>query len=528
MGTHRSRPARSAPGTGPRARLGTLAVLLASALVACDEGDPAPALPADEGVPFAGAASDAPDDGDRAPDGEEPGGPSATGGGASADEGVPFGEAAADADAPPAGEGVFLPRSDVRGIDALRPYRADGPWAPVLAGCALAEEIEDACTLEVLPFVAQSTPTPSVDDVMDRVLVTHDWMGERFEEALERAPDGLVQLFAATTSIAIGSTVRPSFYTGLTGGVRLDPEYLWQNVTEKATVSIDEDYRAPFRALLDFRDVQVRFVGTEPAFRYFPLDDRTERTFEDAQRLLLTLLYHELAHANDFLPPGTAGLLDPTLVPAEALYANRSLWLSPQLQGQYPQESALLARLAEVRYRGETPTEGEAAIDAATAGAEFANDGALDFYAYASIREDFAELFEAAMMKAIFDVDVHVAFTSQPPDPEDYGCEDLAVGWGSLRRLGDPSVARRAGWAVASIYGPGAALDAFVAGQSGTAAPMVPGTDFCTNLRDGLGIEAAGRRSRGAPHASALPTALPWEPMSDAERHALARGGAGR
>ena len=375
-----------------------------------------------------------------------------------------------------------LPRNDVREVDAVYPYRADGPWAESLARCALVEEFETACPLTELPFIAQATPSPSVEDVLDRLLVTHDWMGERFEEALRRAPEGLVQLFAPTTSITIGSTVRPSYYTGLTGGVRLDPDYLWQTVEEKATVSIDEDFRAPFQSLLDFRDVSARLVGRELAYEYFPLDDRSERTFEQSQKLLLTLLYHELAHANDFLPPGTAVGIDSSLRPFEALDANQDRWLSPRLQAQYPQASTLLPRLAEIRFRGEEPTAEEAALEADAVGAEFANDGGLDFYSYLTIREDFAQLFEAAMMKAIFDVDMHYAFTSLPADPEDFGCDELLVGWGERNRLGDPAVAERAGWAVASIYGPSAAVDDFVAARSGTAEPMEPGTDFCTNL----------------------------------------------
>ena len=406
-----------------------------------------------------------------------------------------------------------LPRNDVREVEAVYPYRADSPWAESLARCALVEELETACPLSELPFIAQTTPSPSVEDVLDRLLVTHDWMGERFEEALRRAPEGLVQLFAPTTSITIGSTVRPSYYTGLTGGVRLDPDYLWQTVEEKATVSIDEDYRAPFQSLLDFRDVSARLVGRELAYEYFPLDDRSGRTFEQSQKLLLTLLYHELAHANDFLPPGTAEGIDDSLKPFEALDANAERWLSPRLQAQYPQASTLLPRLAEIRFRGEQPTPEEAALEAGAVGAEFANDGGLDFYSYLTIREDFAQLFEAAMMKAIFDVDMHYAFTNLPADPEDFGCDELLVGWGERNRLGDPAVAERAGWAVASIYGPSAAVDDFVAARSGTAEPMEPGTDFCTNLAPD---PALASRSRGGPGGP-----VPYEPMSGAERHAL-------
>ena len=517
-----TRPAPTAAPTAspvPRATRPAVAVLLALGLAACggSGGDPEPSAVRDEGVSPAQTVPTGSGPATAAPAGSEDG-PVAEG--AADGPGVPLG---AGGDGPPADEIAFLPRSDVRGLERLRPYRPDGPWADVLARCALAEELEDACPLGTLPFIAQATEDPSVEDVMERVLVTHDWMGERLEEALRRAPPGLVRLFAPTTSIVVGSTVRPSFYTGRTGGVQLDPEYLWQSVGEKATVSIEEDYRSSFQSLLGFRDASAARVGAAPAFEYFPLDDTAERTFEQAERPLLGLLFHELAHANDFLPPGTAGLVDPTLRPWEALDANAGRWLSPRLQAEYPQASTLLARLADVRYRGEDPTPEEAALDAATVGAEFAGDGATGFYSYLTVQEDFAELFETAMMKAVFDVDVHYAFTSLPADPDDYYCDELLVGWGAMRRLGDPAVALRAGRAVAAIYGESGAIEDFVARESGTATPMTPGVDFCTNLEGGGATMAA--RSRDGARVRA-----PIEPMSDAERHALVarRGGTAR
>ena len=518
------------PPVRPVRRAAGCALLLSLAACGGGSGDDEDASPAESARPASGASgtadasapADAPSPVDQLPASDPvPSGPAVAVPGQSegSAETAPV-EATSVETGTPQGLGDFglgdddspLPRNDVREVDAVYPYRADSPWAESLARCALAEEFETVCPLTELPFIAQATPTPSVEDVLDRLLVTHDWMGERFEEALRRAPEGLVQLFAPTTSITIGSTVRPSYYTGLTGGVRLDPEYLWQTVEEKATVSIEDDPRTPFQALLDFRDVSVRLVGRELAYEYFPLDDRSERTFEQSRKLLLTLLYHELAHANDFLPPGTAEGIDDSLKPFEALDANAERWLSPRLQAQYPQASTLLPRLAEIRFRGEQPTPEEAALEAGAVGAEFANDGGLDFYSYLTIREDFAQLFEAAMMKAIFDVDMHYAFTNLPADPEDFGCDELLVGWGERNRLGDPAVAERAGWAVASIYGPSAAVDDFVAARSGTAEPMEPGTDFCTNLAPDPAL-ASRSRDAGGP--------VPYEPMSGAERHAL-------
>ena len=409
-------------------------------------------------------------------------------------------------------DAASLPRSDVLPVERARAYRADGPWADVLADCARAGSVDEACPLDVLPFIAQATASPTIDEIMDRVVVTHDWMGERFEQLLRGAPEILLPLFASTTSVLIGSTVRPSFYTRRTGGVRLDPAYLWLDADEKATISIDEDPRTPFRTLLGFRNLGSWRRDGEPAFEYFALDDRTARTADRALLPLVRLLFHELAHANDYLPSGTAGLLDASLTPFAALGEIRSLRLSDALQARYPLASGELVDLAEVRYDGREPTPAEAAVAADYAGALFENDGAAGFYSYSSVREDFAKLFDASMMKVLYDIDVHVGFTSQPAGPE-YSCDELVVGWGERNRLGDPSVAPRAGLAVASVYGELVTVERFVAALRGTDEPMVPGASWCENLEAGSAVAVRSRTPAGG---------SPWREPSDEERHGAA------
>ena len=58
--------------------------------------------------------------------------------------------------------------------------------------------------------------TPTFDRVMDRVVVSHRWMGERLEEVLRRAPDDLLRVLGAISAIVIDADVRPSFYWPLT------------------------------------------------------------------------------------------------------------------------------------------------------------------------------------------------------------------------------------------------------------------------------------------------------------------------
>ena len=437
-----------------------------------------------------------------------------------------------------------LPRADVRGAEELRPYRGTSPWAAVLPGCAVVAEPFTACTLETLPFIAQVTDAPTVDDVLDRTLVTHEWMGERFERLLREAPEELVRLFGATTSVSIGSTVRPSNYWIATGAVQLDPADLWLTLDEKSNVAVDEDFRAPFARALAFRNEWAQRLDGRPIGARIGLEDRRERAFEDIVLPFASVAYHELAHANDFLPPGEAAGLDASLRPLDALSAVADRWLSTRLVAEAPLESLILARLARVRFLGEVPTASEAAIGPTVAGAAMDGDGAVLFYGYSTVHEDFATLVEAALMKVRHDVDTHVGFTAVPPDPEAVRCADLAVGWGARNRLGDAAVNVRAGLAVAALFPDDLALRDAVAGALGTQEPMAPGTNWCENVggaRPGpepvpepMNVPARSFDGRGrldplAPTSGPAPgptpdgpdAVPPAEPVPHADRHAL-------
>jgi len=389
-----------------------------------------------------------------------------------------------------------LSRNDVRDVTAAYAFRAASPYASVLAGCALIERetIDDACPLRTLPFVGQETATPTVDDVMDRVLVTHDWMGERFEQLLRSRQAELLPLFGSVTSVLIGSTVRPSFYWTVTGGIRLDPAGLWLSTEEKRTISIADDPRSEFRAKLAFRNFWTRQRDGDRASPFFSLEDDSERDLADIEISMMALLFHELAHANDFLPPGSRDSLDADLQPRFALDAIERDWLSPMLDTELPLNSDLLRRLAQVRFTNTEAVGDEATVSAITAGGEFAADGASFFYNYSTIREDFANQFETLMMKRLFDVDVAFAFVDQPTDPDNATCDDYIVGWGVRNRLGDPTVAARARIAYEAIYPSDPELDAFIAAQMNTEAAMTPGIDWCTNLAAGRSMAFRSRQ----------------------------------
>lgn len=387
---------------------------------------------------------------------------------------------------PSTADPLIVPRLDIRETSELYPYRPDSPYASVLNECALVEDFTQACTLDTLPFITQATPDFTRDDILDRLLVTHAWMGDRFAALLNDAPEMLIPLFGSVTVISIGSTIRPSNYWVGTGAIELDPEGLWLSVLEKANVSIEEDFRSGFGEELQFWYFETMRSGREAAVRYYSLTDRQERPFEDIKIPMYRLLYHELAHAVDYLPPESVATLNSSLTPFLALDANEHLFLSPRLSNDFPLYSQTLFELGQVRYRGEAATELQQSFNPGFVGAEMANDGAAGFYAYSTEREDFATLFTQIMMKLSFDLDIYIAFVNKPIDEDNFFCNELLVGWGQKNRLADSLLVPRARWVLESIYGTGDNFDSFFATEIGQADSMVAGVDWCTNRDSAL------------------------------------------
>lgn len=331
----------------------------------------------------------------------------------------------------------------------LFPYDSSAPYADVLVNCVNADTVEESCTLETLPPLAMSTPYPSVDEVMERVVVSHQWMGENFRALLEAQPEDLRTMFGAVTAVVIGADIRPSYYWGLTGAIYLDPYHLWLTQEDKSVISRKQDYRAGFSDPMNFRSFWRTARDNGDAYPYFGLDSPYNRTIDDIIIPMSALLFHELAHANDILAPHNYGLVDMSdsvVAATDKLRPNHS---SVHLVNELPLESDFMRRMAEILFVGQTPTDDETRLTAFDVAAEFAPDRASDDYAYASQYEDFAMLFEEVMMKIYFDVDRDIAYVELPV--QNNYCNDYKVAWGVRNRAGEPRVKQRAEMVIEAI-----------------------------------------------------------------------------
>ena len=124
------------------------------------------------------------------------------------------------------------------------------------------------------------------------------------------------------------------------------------------------------------------------------------------------MLYHELAHANDFFPSEqwSNHALSQRVLDA-------ALKESPQsdlLSIAYPLDSQVLRDIAQVRYGGKAPSASQKALQPSDITQHFEPEGAVYLYGYYTTREDYAMLFDELMMQARFGVSRDIAITNKP------------------------------------------------------------------------------------------------------------------
>lgn len=404
-----------------------------------------------------------------------------SGGGAGDTNNVIGGEFPIELDTVP--DDNLVPASEQRIIlqDDAFAFRANGKYATVLKNCAHAS-IDALCTMSTLPYIGLEHENPSVDDVLDRLVVTHSWMGIRFAQLLYSLPDDILPLFRSVNVIVIGSDVRPSSYSRNRALIRLDPKFLWLTLSEKRTIDIAPDNRLGFGPDLRFVSRNRYMNGDNYAFPSHSLTNDSERTLSEIRVSAARLLYHELAHAVDYVRPDFFDAITANQTPQDVVDANilRSISRELYIDESLTLQASPMYSLGQVRYKNTEPTDFEKTVLAETIGGYMRQQGKARFYAFASPFEDVATLFEASMMKLHFDADLHVMFADKPPRyPEDYSCNDLIVAWGERNRLDAPLVRQRARVVVDKVRGQSAETDILFDNILGDTVPLAEGVGWC-------------------------------------------------
>ncbi|GLX80104.1 hypothetical protein tinsulaeT_34440 [Thalassotalea insulae] len=320
-------------------------------------------------------------------------------------------------------------------------YNASSPAGQTLIDCVYSNKAsyDNSCTLSQTPLIAHISESPTIDDIMDRVIVSHQWMGDQFKQFLQSYDNqhhDFKNLLRATTAIVISYDIRPSFYHPYTGAIYLDPSDLWETPEQRDTINQAPDYRAAFGSELQF-EMPWRYVkNNEYANYYAPISYRLSRSLSSALYDMASLLYHELAHANDFFPSTSWHSISKTKsllkIVNERFYQQQiqsdNLQQVYPLDPLYPDDANELTQLAQVRFHGETASEQQQAYTPDDIANMFKTEGAPQFYSYSSTREDYAILFDGFMMQVRYNVLRDVAVSDQAYQQ---------IFWGQRGRIGE-------------------------------------------------------------------------------------------
>ncbi|MFT5311926.1 MAG: hypothetical protein ACI8Z9_000402 [Paraglaciecola sp.] len=355
-------------------------------------------------------------------------------------------------------------------------YRVNGPYAERLVDCVYNNHISNSCSFNSLPLLGHEHASPEVEQVLERLVVSHPWMGDRFKQFLQQSAvaDDMLQLLRATTAIVISYDVRPSFYWTATGAIYLDAANFWLSPGERDTLNDQSDYRLGFGDELAFT-IPWRYVKNNDYYirrSDYPASERMTRAFSALEASASWLMYHELGHANDFFPPGSWAYIDKNTSPLS--YANDVPASSSDFSTRFPLSSDEMRELANVSFAGQNASDEQKTSNAQQVTLYFEPDSAPAYYSYSTIREDYATLFERFMMAYRLGASSDVAVISTDNNDE------LLVTWGQRDRISLPRIQGRVKQVVERIL---PELDvAAIQATLPTPLLMTPGLDWFSNI----------------------------------------------
>jgi len=368
-------------------------------------------------------------------------------------------------------------------------YRTDGAYSSVIKGCAEAYYVEDLCSLATLPLLGQEKAVPTKDMIMQRVLVSHKWMGDRFAQMLDVLDDDIKVLFANTRVIIIDSDLSNGGYGG-DGRIKISPKNLWMTPQEAQTIittineniekySDDTGSQENSVEKLQFDPFSIWSKDNSGAYNSISLYSNSSRSTDDIKYLMAYSLYYSLSLAKNLIPKDGFSALNNT----KSLYSNyidnESDWISTRLYNNTPLNSDKLIHLADVYYNDTNATQDDTTINAEDLGRLFQDEGASDFYGYNGKWADIGEMFSSTMLKYHYNVDSDVGFTNRRDSDS---CTDYILGWGEYNRIASPLGKPRAEFVANEIL-PTVNWSEFFASSVGESRPMTIGDNTC-NLWD--------------------------------------------
>ncbi len=356
-------------------------------------------------------------------------------------------------------------------------YDNSSKYKNILKDCVA---YDNRCSLNTLPLLRDEGEVTK-DKIKERLVVSHKWMGDRFLEMLDLLPPDIKEMFGAVTAIVIDNDIRPSFYTIQNGAIYIDPRYLWLTPDEAKTITQKDDFRSSFGKQLKFIPAWRYVKGNQNAIAYSSIKNPQTRTKEDIKLSLARLLYHELSHANDFANKDVVKNIDRDLPILDALESNKENRVSTRLYRQYPLSEPTLIHLGKVLFFGMKATNEDYKLSAQDVGLLFDTDYASNMYNYANQYEDMAMLFETAMMKYHYNIDMDIGFVNNAQNAR--SCDDYTVGWGVRNRIANSEVSKRVNFVLKHILPNNSnEWDKFTSNNIGKVSYLKTNSGWCSSI----------------------------------------------
>jgi hypothetical protein len=340
-------------------------------------------------------------------------------------------------------------------VGEVHPYDENNLYASKMKECIYADEYEKSCKISDLPFLGSEDKTITIEMIMKRTLVSHDFLADTFRQTLKLVKPEILQMFGSVTAIVISDQINPSFYYPLTGTMYLSGRYFWRDYDEYQLLNQVKDSREDSGHPLQFTyDSDYINLITKKSFN--TRADQSAQSYAEIAIRISRLLMHELTHANDYFPQDFYAdkKLDAnqTVVDAALKRLEANLLISQRLPTKV--SSSKLAHLGQILYQGEDALPEDSLITATEVFNEFKNDIASDLYAYSTDNEDLAMLSEEALMLYYHDYQRYTVFLKLPGAniaiPEDY---DYPIMGGLMGRVHNSKVKPRVLFAEEAIFG---------------------------------------------------------------------------
>ncbi len=333
-------------------------------------------------------------------------------------------------------------------------YNPSQENADKIKDCAFKVKAENSCPISDSPLLGMNKNQISINEIMNRTMSSKYSYFETFRNVLYQMPKETLNLFGSVNAIVISDRINPDFYHYSSGAIYLSGNNFWKTEAEREAANNNKDYRESFGAALPFISTREHYKRG----RSLDLAERLKtRTDQQLAPLLIKLLFHELAHANDFFPKSFYDSTDMDVT--KSYYAmTEENWEKEKVISQKMKTdltSVAWKKASPILYQGEKADAEAKNTSAYTMLREFITDVAVAPYSYSSPREDMAMLIEESLFYHYYEYDSYVIIIKLPGAdfkiPEDFS---YPIAGGIKNKIAAPNVKERAEDILERVFNP--------------------------------------------------------------------------